>query len=760
MATKHKALYASAAAASVALFTLPTAAQIDVDPPLPNLMLLVDTSGSMEYLTSGDPVASCNPTGASDLNRWATLVSVLTGSVQNRGCYAQVRNSPDFVHEYGLNGDPPYDKTYFLPYHRIVSNGCVAGPGALPANLYDWPNNAINYHAYDDANQACAVPFEQSKDGLMDVYRDRVRFGLMTFDPKPHGGTGVSGGAPDFGNGMLGMWSYYNNWQGGGSPIQGSLPGCAVKLLEVGARNAAAPPWEGRMISVGRYDAPLIEIQQGNDHIQEALLTLRPYGATPLAAMLADAYVYFRQDNSPDPVNPGSDFGHAQDPMVTDGCRKNYMLVLSDGEPNLDLRPYCEANGGTCPYKEPWEVAGDLANTGTANEQVLTFAVGFGLSADAGVDCNTISMPTDLQSGGICDNPSNSSLKACCTLSRIAYEGGTPKAYFANDVTTLKVELQNIIDSVAGGATSRTMPAFAGAVSTQASNSGADAVSYEFTTSFTPGIGELWAGNLERHRWDCEDVNGALVPVLQEVKPELGDDFANNLNQGKLTKPRQFYTVLADPEQQGGVTVRDSEGTIRPDLTQDDGLGLDGGVTVGGSESLVSTIMGTVPEAMDMVPPPAACAEANLAAGSASQCAQRVMKWELGGVNGGGLPSRSGNEFGAIYHATPDVIGAPRAYIRDPSYERFANEKVTRPLVLYTATTDGQLHAFKVASNDPNDTGILVDKPENNELWSFLPPHVLPNLISQYPSVQQILLDGPPVLKDVVFERTLAEAKA
>ena len=153
MATMHKALYASAAAASVALFTLPTSAQIDVDPPLPNLMLLVDTSGSMEYLASGDPVASCNPTGASDLNRWATLVSVLTGSVQNRGCYSQVRQGADFVNEFGLGGDPPYDKSYFLPYHRIVSNGCVAGPGSLPSNLFDWPNDAIRYHAYDDANQ-------------------------------------------------------------------------------------------------------------------------------------------------------------------------------------------------------------------------------------------------------------------------------------------------------------------------------------------------------------------------------------------------------------------------------------------------------------------------------------------------------------------------------------------------------------------------------------------------------------------------------
>ncbi|RLB54783.1 MAG: hypothetical protein DRI90_19955, partial [Deltaproteobacteria bacterium] len=712
----YKALYASAAVASVVLWTRPTSAQIDVDPPLPNLMLLVDTSGSMEYLTNGDSVSVCSPTGTSDLNRWATLVTALTGSVDNRGCYAQDRASTDFGTEYGLGGDLPYDSTYFLPHHRIVSNGCVAGPGTLPINIYDWPSTAINYHQYDNPSQACTVPFEQSSDGLLDVYVDRVRFGLMTFDPLPAGGTGVSGGVVDYADGSAGMWSYYNDWQGTGSPVTGSLPNCAVKLLEVGARNAAAPPWEGRMIPLGPSGATTLEITETNAHIQEALLAMRPYGATPLAAMMADAYVYYREDMSLDPLDNSNYFGPAMDPMFSDGCRKSYLLVLSDGEPNLDLRPYCEATGGTCPFDEPWEVAGDLANPSNPNDQVLTFAVGFGLSADAGVDCNTINMPTDLNSGGLCDAPTGA-LKACCTLSRIAYEGGTPKAYFADNLSTLKTELQHIIDAVAGTSTSRTMPAFAGAASSQAGASNAAAVSYEFTTSFQPGIGELWSGNLERHRWQCETVSGVLVPVLQDVDEHLGDDFAKNLNEGKAVKPRTFYTVVADPETQNSVSVRSSEATIRPNLSlaDDDGLGIYSGLFVTGSEATMAGYMSTYPKAMDMVPMPDACSEDNLDASSSSQCAQLVMKWELGGINGGGRPSRSGNEFGAIYHATPDIIGAPRAFIRDPSYERFSNAKATRPLMLYTATTDGQLHAFKVASNvDPDPSGLLVDELKNN----------------------------------------------
>ena len=55
---------------------------------------------------------------------------------------------------------------------------------------------------------------------------------------------------------------------------------------------------------------------------------------------------------------------------------------------------------------------------------------------------------------------------------------------------------------------------------------------------------------------------------------------------------------------------------------------------------------------------------------------------------------------------------------------------------------------------------MLADSLENNELWSFLPPFVLPGLMSQYPATQQILLDGTPVVRDVFFEQSLVQAQA
>ncbi len=58
---------------------------------------------------------------------------------------------------------------------------------------------------------------------------------------------------------------------------------------EVGARNAAAPPWEGRLIPFGNPQPGSPDYQNKNQQIQQVLRASRPYGATPIAGMLADA---------------------------------------------------------------------------------------------------------------------------------------------------------------------------------------------------------------------------------------------------------------------------------------------------------------------------------------------------------------------------------------------------------------------------------------------------------------------------------------
>ena len=67
-----------------------------------------------------------------------------------------------------------------------------------------------------------------------------------------------------------------------------------------------------------------------NNNIQQTLIASRPYGATPLDGMMDDARDYYWYT----PTGP-----------ITDpySCRDRYIIILTDGAPNLDLRPSCAA---------------------------------------------------------------------------------------------------------------------------------------------------------------------------------------------------------------------------------------------------------------------------------------------------------------------------------------------------------------------------------------------------------------------------------
>jgi len=729
-------------------------AQLDVNPPLPNVLLLIDTSGSMELMATGmspeDAGAACIPGTATPLNRWASLLTVLTGTVQNFSCYAQPRGSTEFLNEYSLGGSvKPLDYNYYLPFHRILSNGCTYGPGNLGSNWWEWPADAIKSHPWDNPTGTCSTPFEQAKDGLLDIYSDRVRFGLMTFDATPNPGTGLSANIVSHSEGVSGTWSYYLNWNNGGVATVGNPPDCAPNAFELGARNPAAPPWEGRLIAFGGSNATTVENEQNNAHIQSALLSMRPYGATPLAGQMADARTFLLDDISTDPANPAEFFGPSKDPYYLGGCRGQFLIVLSDGEPNLDLRDDCAAGNGQCPFPRPHEVAHELA---TLSNPIRTFAIGFGLSTTNGVSCSDLTPAQLTDANGICATATGS-LKACCTLGRIAYEGGTDRAYFASDLPTLKAALDQVLSIVAAGSTTRTFPTFAGAGSAQAQG-GATASGYQFNTSFNAAPGALWSGNLERKRYVCENDSGILKPVLAPMDPSKGDDFGANLNTNNPS--RKFFTVVGT--ETGGAIH--SKRSIRPNLTNDDGLGLYGGtVTALQDGNAFASALAAHPKALEIpsVPIPEQCKAIAGAGATASSCADITIRWEVG------LPdvpqTRDGNAFGSIYHAAPAMIGTPNGYLRDESYAAFAADPLiqTRPLVFYAATTDGQLHGFKVASNDPSDL-LPVDQLRNNELWSFLPPFVLPGILPTY-GRQALLLDGSLTAKDVIFSRTRAQAE-
>lgn len=759
-------------------------AQNDLTPALPDVLLLVDSSGSMERMIDGtipeNVGAACTPgtpMTKDKWNRWATLVQVLAGDIENFSCQSVDRKSQAFKDEYTWNGARPFDYQYHLPFHRLVSNDCVAGPGAMdPTNWFDWPapapgnpfnaQGAIKYHAYSDPNTPCATPFNSSAPGLLDTFVNQIRFGLMTIDSLPDKGTGASGTSHNATTGMAGQWSYYQDWDNGGTSAQGHLPNCQFGVdYEVGVRNPAAPAWEGRLIPFGHYDAGVAELTATNNQIQEALLAMRPHGRTSLGGAFQDAEDFFVHDDFPDPKNPGEFLGPAGDPFFTGGCRPSYIILLSDGESEAELRPACTAVNG-CPFRTADVIAGELASLSPM--PVQTYVVGFGVQQQGNVDCATLDA-TAFSGGGACVNPP-ANLKACCNLAQIAAAGGTTHAYFASDISGLAQSFSQILSQIAASSsTSRTLPVV-GAASNQASVDRG----FQLLSSFgTPLSGDLWYGMLERKRYQCPS-NGAAASQI-DFDPLKGDSFHQNVNSNDPLHPRRFFTAVRSTT--GAGTNIESGWSVRPYLPADDGLG------TGASTPAQDDTLRDGPGFSQAIPPEALdidSATASVACPTPfgttldSACAERLLRWNVGEVNSAldptltetrdaaaCAPGRTCSELGAVYHSTPSFVGPPREFLRDASYAEFASQTTgygLRPVMMYTATTDGQLHAFKVAATDPADT-FQVDDPSNNELWSFMPPAVLPRLLATY-NQRANLLDGKTVVRDVVFSRTASQAQS
>lgn len=729
-------------------------AQVDVAPPLPNVMLLVDTSGSMEYRTDGSEV-TCAPgnTAGSTKSRWIDLVEVLTGTIDNYSCQSVDRLSDGFkTGEYQVPvGTAPYDYKYPIPYHRPLSGTCAPGTGVFPSasNPFIYPTGGVKYHAYLDPTLSCNFS-QGANDGILDAYDSAVRFGLMTFDTSLDPGMGTTAAAPgsasaDLTSGAAGLWSYISSYSTTNG-VKGAPVACEPTFQEVGARNAAAPPWEGRMVNFGNPANGLSAQLKKREQIEEILLATRPYGATPIAGMLQDAADFFWKDSSvdqdPEPAGATLDFGPKQDPYVLGGCRDQAILLLTDGQPNLDLRPHCEATleepVELCPFLLPEEVAERLVGKDATNKfakNIPTYVVGFALDAvSVGGETKECTDLEDADCEGIPDDAHG--LQACCTLRKIAIAGAPAgqdgKAYFASDRDALRAALNEILSDLVPGASR-----------TQVVSATGGGGNFRFSSGFKPLRSTTWRGELLRQRFTCEAAtDGPKVPTAEAVDPGSGDDFIHNVN--KHYADRRFYTYKGTVD--GGVIH--SADPIRPLLTSDDGLGTYGGSSFYGDTSGFASGVG--PAAMDI-------GSADCGSMNANTCAQHYLKWVVG-LDNGTANSRcpttgTCNVVGDILHSTPQVVNRPSALVESESYARFALLNATRPVVLYTSTNDGFLHAFKVASNDPaetSDADQVKNDSVNNELWAFAPPAVLSKFPSLYPNNHQLLLDGVPVIKDVV----------
>lgn len=895
------------AGASLAVSRDAQAQSASTQKPMPNVLLLVDTSGSMERMTDNSlPSANagvlpggvpnvCVPGVESNPNRWGMLLQALTGNLQPYfSCSAQNRSSSAagaaFRNEFKIGGTAPYDTDYVLPYHRPLTGTaanntvCAIGPNRLPGaasgstgvgpgalgygapagqggDVRDFPDDALQSAKFTymqsqyAANSALASPlgtqscvFDQSLDGQLDAARDYVRFGLMTFDNDENSAIGVNGGtwppqsSVQTGGGLpfLGMWSYRrdpsNPLFGLGTLVPGAAEGlptlCAPpqQPFEVGARHYGAPPWEGRMVPFPAEDASLLDIQRTNEQVQKVLLAARPFGATPIDGMIDDARDYFWYNSS----------GPKTDAYVASAnCRDQYIILLTDGAPNLDLRPSCQGPGGSCPF--PTTAAQTAAAMyADTSRRVTTFVIGFAVNGTNPSGGDGFPAPYNVAGSNNCKSwyagvggtptamaaactvapAAGTTAEACCALNKIAYEGSggasAPSSapavgpFFAESQADIVLSFGKILASVTKSVSTRTVPAFTPAVYSS-TGFGAGSTTAQYLGSFIPNAQKPWSGEIFRERSTCGGTPLQATPVAASVA--AGDSMAINLAT-QTAANRLFLTVVPD-KYSGAVAVGtpastdvvDAARTVRPFYaTTADGIASYSGTERSGTDwslrsaadmklaleidkttckrgrAATTTGSGSLPiPALDQDTGDActrvvmgfatahvgAISETGTAPGGASASYNFNIRCSTGGSPSSGRCSISGGAcdvanpsgcsgipgqvcvpdcapLGAVFRANPVVNGPPDALLRDAGYRAFQARRIKRKPTLFAATTDGILHAFKAVETAPG---------AHHELWSFIPPAVLPRLASNYPSGNQILLDGSPVIKDAIWER-------
>jgi type IV pilus assembly protein PilY1 len=292
--------------------------------PSPNVLLLLDTSGSMEYLRQehkvpcciqGDPL--CNdPTKRT---RWMMVQDALLGPVTN-DTYKCLRFwAGDCVKQDMFEdcSDPAIGSQRFW----IPDGVTVPGQRWVIPQYQEYGTRNVTY-------------------GILERYRERVRFGAAFLDSYYSPQTDVDG-----------MFSYLNSY---GEPYLWH-----GQSINVGIRGRETPasPVFGALTTWGGDDT---DINVLNLAVRKEIGESFRYCGSPISAALQDIRHYFATDVNNQPPPGGTDR------FAT--CRQRAVVLITDGMPN---------SGEGNPYSTSAVAAGALWSAFTM--RVPLYVIGFSL---------------------------------------------------------------------------------------------------------------------------------------------------------------------------------------------------------------------------------------------------------------------------------------------------------------------------------------------------------------------------------------------
>jgi type IV pilus assembly protein PilY1 len=631
-------------------------APIDARTIPPNVLFVLDTSGSMQYLQIEHRIPRCANDAAADdedsRTRWMMIQDALLGPITGAS-YACER----FIAGQCLKQTPD---------EECVPDGAVcrcrtASGGDLPVRFRipgDWIIPLFSAYGTRDIPR-----------GILERYRERVRFGLATFDALYSSQFEA-----------VGMWSY----PAAGEPIPWRDPHTGrIENIDVGVRrrDAAGAPVFGALTTWGGDDT---DLNLQNAVVRNEILETPTYCGSPIAAAFQDARYFFSGDpeelsNKP-PAAGGNDKFY--------NCRERFVVLITDGLPNTG-----EGN----PYQTSARAANGLYTLGALPGGVPVFVIGFSLCPAGTTEGDEVrDFLDDVACQGCPTGGTHCLLPTCHAL-------------FADDTDELIAALDLVLGSATGTAvTSRTLAMSTNQVSPQ---DPATVVQYQFNTGLEVSTTLPWRGLLERTGYVCN-------PTTNQV--EVSDDPAHYTEFGaKLdsrTTERQLRTVTTPPG-----------GPRNPPLAAPVDL-----------EAFTATNPNI--DVYQLGCEGEECSDPSFVSG--------VVNY----IHGAAGTPRATRRLADIYHASVAVAGRPAMELPIVSYYKFQEDQFERTQVVFAATNEGVLHAFR--ANNMGDSGR-----NGEELWGYLPNYLLPRVHWQLTGEHYSNLDSTPLVRDLrVFKSATSEA--
>ncbi len=500
--------------------------------------------------------------------------------------------------------------------------------------------------------------------------------------------------------------------------------------------------------------------QPHGDHLDDAIDNLTGESWTPLAETLFQIYTYFQSRVASDRV-PGANSGtfpeyeyepsHASNgaynisgaPTVPDSpvqyeCQKNFVVVITDGEPTRDDFTNDDASGGTDATDQGFAQFGNLigdyipldeaetpgwcCNGSMYLDDVAKFMHDKDLRPDLPPHAGQ-EQTMDIYTVGFTTSPFADDI-----LKRAALAGGG-RFYRSNDPESLAKDLVLAITDIllkSQAFTSATVPA-----------GRASSDERLYTSDFIPSTKDgFWQGHLRS--WKINSAAQILDKfdncALDDPQCRSGDFLASAV---PFWDAAQTIANAGEPARNLYMSHPNGAGTAPVVETFDMGTvtDVDLGVTVA---DIATYDFGSYP-------PP------TTAQGLADMVVEAIRGCELGSTDTNCLQRKW--LLGDIFHSNPTVVKYPDGFSTKLSYKNFASNFATRDKVILAGSNAGFLHILHAGSWDPalNFGKGAYDNGTGAEVAGFMPWQARQNakeLPRDDKTRDYYFVDGAPAVAD------------